>query len=93
MSFESGGSRLGLDAGGATVFEPRDAHKGNAARSMVYFAIRYGHTLTASELSLYKAWDGLDPVDARELERTWTIAAEQGIPNPLVVCPDALGRL
>lgn len=82
-----GGSRFGDDASGNTVFEPRDAHKGNVSRSMVYFAMRYGYTLSDQELSLYRSWSALDPVDSAEVERTLGIADRQGVENPYVVCP------
>jgi hypothetical protein len=35
------GCKIGLDANGNTVFEPRDEHKGDAARAMMYEAICY----------------------------------------------------
>jgi len=80
-------ARLGNDAQGKLVFEPPDAHKGNVARAMLYFATRYGHTLSNDETSLYQAWSTLDPVDDAEMDRTWMIADEQGVANPYVVCP------
>ncbi len=88
-----GGSRLGTDVSGVLVFEPRDEHKGNVARSMVYFATRYGYPLDPDELTLYRSWSLLDPVDSAELDRTWMIASEQGVANPYVVCPWLVGEL
>ncbi|MCB9689681.1 MAG: endonuclease [Alphaproteobacteria bacterium] len=88
-----GGSLRGLDNTGTQVFEPRDVHKGNVARAMLYMATRYSYTLTASELALYKSWNALDPVDADEIDRTWAIAAEQVLTNPYVVCPQYVDAL
>jgi len=88
-----GGSRLGTDVSGDTVFEPRDVHKGNVARAMVYFAHRYGYALSADELALYQAWHLADPVDTTELARTFAIAEEQVLANPFVTCPDLMGAL
>jgi endonuclease I len=82
-----GGSLFGQDASGATSFEPRDVHKGNVARSMLYFAMRYGHDLSGAEVALYQDWSALDPVDDRETARTEWIAEEQGAQNPYVACP------
>jgi hypothetical protein len=82
-----GGSRFGRDAGGDTVFEPRDAHKGNTSRSMLYFAMRYGFPVSSGDLQTYQAWSAADPVDDAELERTTRIAERQGVANPYVVCP------
>lgn len=35
------GCKIGLDANGNKVFEPRDAHKGDAARALMYMAVCY----------------------------------------------------
>lgn len=88
-----GGSLLGLDGSGDTVFEPRDVHKGNVSRSMLYFAMRYGYPLSDDELSLYKTWSALDPRDERELDRTLRIADRQGVANPYVACPWLVDQL
>lgn len=92
VSWSSGGSQLGEDAGGQTVFEPRDDHKGNVARSMLYFAVRYGEALPADELATFRAWHQADPTDAREIERTFQIDREQDNANPFVVCPGLAER-
>lgn len=68
------------------VFEPRDVHKGDAARAMLYFAYRYGHTLSTAERDLYLRWSEEHPVDAVDIERSLTIGRWQGAPNPFVVC-------
>lgn len=95
------GSALGTDAHGATVFEPRDAHKGNVARALLYFRVRYDDQLTSNEiaafassdeLAMYDVWDALDPVDDAELARTEAIASYEGHANPFVVCPGLVDR-
>jgi endonuclease I len=88
-----GGSLFGEDASGNTAFEPRDVHKGNVARSMLYFAMRYGHDLSGAEVALYQDWSEQDPVDEQELERTVRIGEEQGAQNPYVACPWMAGEL
>ena len=88
-----GGSRVGDDATGRRVFEPRDVHKGNVSRSMAYFAMRYGHELSSSEIALYRAWSASDPPDATEIARTGIIADRQGAPNPFVLCPWLVDQL
>ncbi|KAA0266201.1 MAG: hypothetical protein EDM75_00350 [Chlorobiota bacterium] len=59
VSWTGGGSKLGTGVGG-TVFEPRDVHKGNVARSMLYFIIRYttnyGTFLTSAQESVFRIW-------------------------------------
>ena len=87
-NWSEGGSQRGTDSSGLrTVFEPRDVHKGNVARSMVYFAMQYGYSIDQSTLDLYKAWNTADPVDQAELDRAYGIEGRQGVLNPYVVCP------
>ena len=87
-----GESALGDAAGGARVFEPRDVHKGNAARALLYFAMRYGYTVSSDDVARYQAWHRLDPVDADELARTFAIRDRQGEANPFVACPALVER-
>jgi len=76
-------------------FEPREDHKGNAARSMFYFYTMYRAEYLAidSDTSFFKdqmdelfAWHYTDAVDSRELTRTWQIAVyQQNKPNPYII--------
>lgn len=91
VSWTAGGSKLGLDAGGATVFEPRDQHKGDVARALFYMALRYGFELDAADGELYRSWHAADPALARDYTRSLTILDHQGNSNPFVLCPTALG--
>lgn len=86
VDWEEGGSRLGVGDGG-TVFEPRPDHRGNVARALLWFAMRYD--LVPRESSdLLLDWHEADPVDVDEVARSLAIAAEQGAANPFVVCPE-----
>lgn len=93
VGWSQGGSERGNDSGGRQVFEPRAAHKGNVARSMLYMHTHYGLALGQGDLAVYKAWHLQDPVDQAELQRSLVIGAEQGAPNPFVVCPDLVSRM
>jgi endonuclease I len=95
VDWSEGGSSLGDDENGLTVFEPRDSHKGNVARAMLYFEFRYGERLTAEELSgmlgderraMFLAWHQGDPPTEVDLARTGVIAEYMGAGNPLVAC-------
>ncbi|MDD3803718.1 MAG: endonuclease [bacterium] len=76
-------------------FEPREDHKGNAARSMFYFFTMYKSQYIAldSDTSFWKgqidtllAWHYREPVDARELWRTNKIGTyQQNKPNPFII--------
>jgi len=92
VSWSEGGSSLGKNAAGATVFEPRDVHKGNVARSMLYFAWRYDKTLSAAQIARFQEWNLADPVDTKEWDRTVEIGVRDGDENPFVACPDLADR-
>ncbi len=91
-SWSDGGSSLGRDASGGTVFEPRDAHKGNVARAMLYVGLRYGREMSGAEAALLGGWHALDPVDPAEQARDAAISRYQGNHNPFVACPQLADR-
>ncbi len=91
--YAPGDSATGDTSGGKRVWEPRDSHKGNTARSMLYFAMRYDHEISASDLALYQAWSAADPADAVEIARSVRIRDRQGEANPYVVCAGLVERL
>jgi len=102
MVWESGGSKLGLPQASAdTVFEPRDKMKGNVARSLLYFATRYGNRKGSFDQSgfltniepLMRTWNKLDPVDERERSRAISIASAQKRMNPYIAYPDMVDRM
>jgi hypothetical protein len=93
VEWSSGGSLQGMDGAGVDVFEPRDEHKGNVARAMLYFAVRYGYTLSEEQFALFNAWDVADPTDDAEMTRTSSIQGHQGNANPFVACPGLVQRV
>lgn len=93
VEWSRGGSQLGRDAAGATVFEPRDVHKGTVARAMLYMALRYDWALEPEQRALFARWHAERPVDRAELVRTQGVGAIQGRPNPFVVCDGVVERV
>ncbi len=96
----------GKDANGVQLFEPRDAHKGNAARALFYFAIRWGSTdckpksfsdldpaHPAVTLATLKAWNFLDPPDDAERDRNDRIEKLQKTRNPFIDHPELVDRV
>lgn len=74
---------------GSTTFEPREQHKGNAARAVFYFVAIYQaqadqNFFDQQKNDLYQ-WHYLDEVDADELNRSSTIAGYQGNENPFIL--------
>lgn len=95
ITWQVGNSKLGNDKNGNIRFEPRDVHKGNVARSMFYFAIRYNnpYSYLNSQEEALRAWMNLDKVDAREMKRNADIASIQGKRNPFIDHPEFLDRI
>ncbi|MCS6966529.1 MAG: endonuclease [Candidatus Kapabacteria bacterium] len=94
--WQLGGSRYGLDSAGAEVFEPRDQHKGDAARALFYVALRYGNMtgfLSPSHEALLRRWHWQDTVEEWERMRTQRVARLQGAANPVVERPRLVERL
>lgn len=95
-----GASKLGTNAQGRTVFEPRDEHKGNVARALFYFYTVYGRNGISTsnfrvEEPVLLQWHKMDPVDAAERARNNAIFQAQGNRNPYIDHPefvDAVGR-
>src|SRR5690554_460958 len=96
ITWESGGSKLGKDVTGVTVFEPRDAHKGKAARAILYFLVRYqnygSHVTTPYEKTM-REWNEAYPPDAIDVKRNNDIQAVQNNRNPFVDYPQFLDRI
>ena len=92
--WEEGGSKLGLDANGKRVFEPRDDHKGDTARALLYFYACYGKVGStdtsnfAVEAPVLAQWHQTDAVNDAERERNDAIYAAQGNRNPFVDRPE-----
>jgi len=88
-------SQLGMPEQGAriTSFEPPDSHKGNLARSMFYFSIRYKISLDPVEEFYFRVWNILDPVDKAERERHEIIFSVQKNRNPFIDDPTLVDQI
>ncbi|MBT4790447.1 MAG: nuclease [Halobacteriovoraceae bacterium] len=74
-------------------FEPPENHKGNVARALFYFAVRYNMRISEHEEFFLKQWNIIDPVDAEEVERNNKIEKIQGNRNPFVDDPDLVALI
>lgn len=89
-SWQVGGSKKGN-----TLFEPRDVHKGQVARAMLYFVLRYqnyGNFLTSQE-AILRQWHATYPPTAIDQRRNDEIEGLQGNRNVLVDYPQLLARI
>ncbi|MFA7273907.1 MAG: endonuclease [Crocinitomicaceae bacterium] len=97
------GAKFGLDANGKTVYEPRDSHKGDAARAMMYEATCYttvsGNSWAlpsyisssipyGQDQAILKQWHFQDLPDSWEITRNDFIDSLQNNRNPFVDSAD-----
>jgi deoxyribonuclease-1 len=74
-------------------FEPQDAHKGNAARAIFYFSIRYSMPIDQTQEFYLRQWHIKDPVDSFEKERNFKIEMIQGNLNPFIENPELVDSI
>lgn len=86
-------SRFGAASDGRTVFEPPKNQRGNTARALFYFSLRYDLPITPGEEAALKKWSQDDPVDEDEQHRNEEIFKAQGNRNPFVDFPDLAERI
>lgn len=97
ITYNVNGSKLGTDATNEIVFEPRDVHKGNVARSLFYFCITYpndlGGYMTLKQENILRAWNVVDTVDWKERLRNTRIHTAQNTWNPFIDHPELVDRI
>lgn len=78
-------SRFGNATDGRSgVFEPPKSHKGNVARALFYFSLRYDLPISPKEEMTLKKWAKEDPIDQDEVHRNNEIFKAQGNRNPFI---------
>lgn len=84
------GAKRGYSSNGTgeIYFEVPSMHKGNAARAIFYFSVRYKLAITAEEEASLKAWHRLDPVDDFERQRNEVAFTAQHDRNPFIDHPE-----
>lgn len=86
-------SKAGYNTQGEFVFEPPEAHRGNVARALFYFAVRYDMSIDATQEQILKKWNQQDPVDSDETLRNDEIEKVQGNRNPFIDNPELADRI
>lgn len=82
-----------VTSGGKTFFEPPTAHKGNVARALFYFSIRYKVAISDAQEEFLRRWNDLDPVDDAEIARNNAIEKLQGNRNPFIDNSDLVNQI
>jgi deoxyribonuclease-1 len=78
---------------GEMVFTPPAEHRGNVARALFYFSVRYQLPIRASEEKILRVWHEADPVNQEEKERHEIIARYQNIRNPFIDHPELVDQV
>ncbi len=91
--WSEGGSSQGEDERGEEVFEVRDDHKGDTARAMFYFAVRYNQSLYQKQEEVLRQWHEEDPPDDYERTRNEVIYHYQNNRNLFIDCPSLVERI
>ena len=78
---------------GHRVFEPPEEYKGNLARALFYFSVRYKTQISIEEENTLRRWHVLDPVDEEEINRNNQIYKFQKNRNPFIDFPILVDRI
>ncbi len=79
--------------GGQLSFEPPREHRGNVARAMSYFSIRYKLPVSDIQKKYFIKWNAEDPVDHDESVRHEKINQIQGNRNPFIDFPELFYKI
>ena len=81
-------SGASVTSGGSNYFEPPVEHRGNVARALFYFAVRYKISMSKDQETFLRKWNEQDPVDDAEMARNDAIEKLQGDRNPFIDYPN-----
>lgn len=86
--WQNGGSECDMKR-----FEVRKKYRGNTARAIFYFAVRYGKSIQADEEAVLRKWHREDPVDVEEKSRNEIVESIQGNRNPFIDNPEFVEQI
>lgn len=88
-------SALGYQATNAKtlIFLPPEAIRGDVARALFYFSIRYRLSIDPTQESTLKKWHQIDPVNPAERTRAEEIFQLQGSRNPFIDQPNWVDQI
>ena len=87
-------SQRGMAYGSSiTAFEPPTTHKGNVARALFYFSVRFKIQIDPLEERYLRQWHEEDPVDGEERVRNQKIFEFQKNRNPFIDEPSLVNHI
>jgi hypothetical protein len=96
----TGVGKLGTDAGGKTVYEPKDDQKGDLARALFYMLVRYNgingvqwRLPSGQDIAILQQWHQQDPPSPLEIARNEYISTTQKNRNPFIDHPEWVNRI
>lgn len=87
------GEAAPLQTRGAQYFEPPHEFKGNVARALFYFSIRFKLAIDPIQEKYFRHWNEIDPVDYEEMERNDKVEEIQGNRNPFIDFPELANQV
>ena len=82
-----------LAYGSSKFFEPPSEHRGNVARAIFYFSVRYKMSVDPIEEYYLRKWHQDDPIDRDEIEHNDLIFELQGNRNPFIDFPELVDEI
>lgn len=96
----TGFGKLGTNANGVTVYEPRDEQKGDLSRALFYMLVRYNgernnqwRLPAGQDINLLLQWHQQDPPSPVEIARNEYIFATQKNRNPFIDNPSWVNKI
>lgn len=96
----TGFGKLGTDANGKTVYEPKDDQKGDVARALFYMLVHYNgqrgyqwRVPPAQDINILLQWHQQDPPSNLEIARNEYIFSIQKNRNPFIDNPEWVDRI
>ncbi len=82
-----------VSSSGNRVFQPSINHRGNVARAMFYFAVRYNGRINSDMERSLRKWNIEDPIDQAERDRNDGIYGVQKNRNPFIDYPELINLI
>ncbi len=78
---------------GDIKFTPPKAHRGNVARALFYFSVRYKLQINRDQEATIRKWNKEDPIDDAERARHEQVAKYQKVRNPFIDYPELADKI
>lgn len=82
-----------VHAQGGYIFEPPRGHRGNVARALFYFSVRYNMPISKAQEKALREWHTADPIDASEIAKHEIVAGHQNVRNPFIDFPQLVNQI